>query len=316
MKKYFWRLLCVLFVFTLYASVAQAEPLRLFVIGNSFSRNATQYLPELAKEGGHELIIGRAELGGCNLKEHWERAAAEIANPNDPYGSPYSGTDKSMARLKTGGKSLRQLLAGNKWDVITMQQASIYSGALDSYRPYARNLYDFVHKLQPQAKIVFHETWPYRSDSRDFTRIDGDIRATDQQSMWEHLHQAYYTEAADLGIAVIPNGDAFWKVDSDPKWGYKKDPNFDISKAVEPALPDQTHSLNGGYWWSKGKLRFDSHHANTAGRYLGALVWYGFLFNESPEKLTFVPEGVPADFAAQLRKVAWQVVQDNPRPLK
>jgi hypothetical protein len=119
-----------------------------------------------------------------------------------------------------------------------------------------------------------------------------------------------------LGIAVIPNGDAFWKVDSDPEWSYKKDPNFDISKAVEPALPDQTHSLNVGYRWSKDKLRFDSHHANAAGCYLGALVWYGFLFHESPEKLTFVPEGVPADFAAHLRKVAWEVVTNNPRPLK
>ena len=41
------------------------KPLRVFLIGNSFSQNATRYLPELAKEGGHQLELGRAELGGC-----------------------------------------------------------------------------------------------------------------------------------------------------------------------------------------------------------------------------------------------------------
>lgn len=59
----------------------------------------------------------------------------------------------------------------------------------------------------------------------------------------------------------------------------------------------------------KDKLAFDSHHANDAGCYLGSLVWYGFLFNESPTQLQFTPESVPANFAAQLRKGAWSTVK-------
>jgi len=59
------------------------------------------------------------------------------------------------------------------------------------------------------------------------------------------------------------------------------------------------------------KFSKDAHHANAAGEYLGALVWYGFLFNESPEKLTFVPSEVGLEFAAHLRKVAWAVVCDT-----
>jgi hypothetical protein len=66
-----------------------------------------------------------------------------------------------------------------------------------------------------------------------------------------------------------------------------------------------------GYSLNKEKLNFDSHHAGPAGCYLGALVWYGFLFEESPTKLTFKPESVPADFAKQLRKTARSIVKKN-----
>lgn len=305
MKKLFRSLpLWLLFVLVLFGSAAHARTVILFLIGNSFSRNATQYLPQLAKEGGHELIIGRAELGGCSLERHWRHAAAFEANPDDANGNPYSGK-----------KSLKALLGENTWDVVTIQQASTYSGDPASYRPYAQNLVHYIKKLQPEAEVVFHQTWAYRSDANYFTRISGDTRAKSQREMWEHSRAAYHTLAKELGLRIIPNGDAFYAVNSDSQWGYKKDPNFDFKKPAAPALPDQTNSLHVGYRWNKAKtkLTFDANHANAAGCYLGALVWYGFLFNESPEKLTFVPPGVSPEFAAHLRKVAWQTVQQATR---
>lgn len=48
-----------------------------------------------------------------------------------------------------------------------------------------------------------------------------------------------------------------------------------------------------------------------AGQYLGGLVWYGCLFRESTENLPFVPSGLSPEFAAQLRKVASQVIQEE-----
>ena len=38
----------------------KGKSLRVFLIGNSFSQNATRYLPELAREGGHTLELGIA----------------------------------------------------------------------------------------------------------------------------------------------------------------------------------------------------------------------------------------------------------------
>jgi len=291
-------LLCLILVTVAFANGAQARTVRLFVIGNSFSGNATRYLPQLAKEGGHELVMRRAELGGCSLQRHWNLVEAAEANPDDPKNKPY------------GGKSLRELLSSGTWDIVTIQQYSLLSGDVETYRPYAQKLRDFVKKLQPQAEVVVHQTWAYRSDAKGFSHIGGGKRAQSNREMWEKSRAAYHTIAAELGARLIPTGDAFWSVTSDPQWEYKKDPKFDFAKPVYPALPDQTHSLHAGYGWKeKTTLTFDANHANDAGCYLGALVWYGFLFNESPEKLTFAPPKVPAAFAAHLRQVAWRTVQ-------
>jgi hypothetical protein len=130
--------------------------------------------------------------------------------------------------------------------------------------------------------------------------------------MWERSRAAYHEIARELDVRILPVGDAFWRISSDPKWGYQPDASFDAQKAVFPSLPDQTNSLHVGYRWSADKkLGKDANHANVAGQYLGGLVWYGMLFRESPEKLDFVPAGVPQDFAAQLRIVAAQVVKEH-----
>lgn len=276
---------------------AKSDTLRLFLIGNSFSRNAARFLPQLAEEGQHPLVIGRAEIGGCSLQKHWELAEAAEKNPDDPKGKPYNG------------KSLRMLLSEGKWDVVTIQQNSMNSGYVESYLPYARKLHDFIQSIQPQARVVFHQTWAYRSDSKDFTLIESGLNARNAKEMWKKLHKAYYSVASAIGMEVIPVGDAFRKASKGEK-AYRADRNFDFSNPVYPALPDQTYSLHTGYYWTENeKLNFDSHHANEAGCYLGGLVWYTFLFEDSPVKLTFTPEGVPAEFASHLRKIASKVVK-------
>ncbi len=280
-----------------YFTENKTDTLHLFLIGNSFSQNAGRYLPQLAEEGNHPLVIGRAEIGGCPLQKHWELAELAEKNPNDPKGKPYNG------------KSLRMLLSIGKWDVVSLQQYSLFSGDVSTYMPYARKLYDFIKSIQPNTRIVFHQTWAYRIDSKDFSRIGGNQSAKNSAEMWEKSRAAYRTVASELGMKIMPVGDAFWKVNSDKKWAFKPDTKFDFSNPVYPNLPNQTNSLHRGYSWDKSKkLVFDSHHANEAGCFLGSLVWYTFLFNESPVKLNFVPQEVAPDFAGYLKKVAKSVV--------
>lgn len=276
----------------------KTDTLHLFLIGNSFSQNAARYLPQLAKEGGHNLVIGRAEIGGCTLKKHWELAELAAKNTEDPKGKPYNG------------KSLRMLLSQGTWDVVTMQQYSFHSGDVETYQPYARKLYDLIRTLQPNAKVVLHQTWAYRSDSKDFSLTGENVYAKNAEEMFRMSRAAYQTVAKELDVKIIPVGDAFRKVSSGKKWGYQPDLKFDFSNPANPDLPKQDNSLHRGYYRDNSqKLVFDSHHANEAGCYLGSLVWYTFLFGESPVKLKFVPKEVSPDFAVYLKKTAKSVVR-------
>lgn len=294
------RVATLLAVVLVVVSGAEARTLRLFSVGNSFSNNATRLLPELARSGGHELILGRAVTGGCSFERHWNAVEATLANPEDPKGRIYSG------------KTLWDNLRTGQWDVITIQQYSLHSTDYGTYQPFADKLHAHLRQLQPQAEIVLHQTWAYRRDAPRFGQTGDGRHAASQQEMWERSRAAYWQLAQRVHARVIPVGDAFWRVDSDPQWGYRVDQGFDPRTAVHPALPPSRNSLHVGYRWNaEKKLVMDANHANVAGEYLGALVWYAFLFDESPERLAYVPAGVTPEFAAHLRKVAWQVVRET-----
>jgi hypothetical protein len=117
---------------------------------------------------------------------------------------------------------------------------------------------------------------------------------------------------------LIPVGDAFHRADTDSQWGYKPDARFDPKTAIEPALPEQGHSLHAGWRWlknnktGKATLSLDGHHANENGCYLAGCVWFEFLFGESVVGNKFTPKGMSAETAAFLQKVAHDTVSASP----
>ena len=66
-----------------------------------------------------------------------------------------------------------------KWDYVTVQQGSAYSGVYETFEPYLTEIINFIKKTSPPSKIVFHRTWAYEngSDHGDFPRYlcDSDI---------------------------------------------------------------------------------------------------------------------------------------------
>jgi hypothetical protein len=275
--------LFVLLSVCLTAGAQKVKKARLFIIGNSFSQNAATYLPQLAREGKIDLEIGRAELGGCSLERHWKLA------------------EKNEKAYK--GQSLRDMLGKGAWDMVTIQQYSLLSGDPASYEPYARQLVSLIRELQPKAKIFIHQIWAYRNDAASFGKINGETRAKTAEEMHQHVRAAYHKTAEELGLTVIPSGDAFAAMNTDPAWRYKKDAAYNFDAPTSPQLPDQTNSLHVGYIWRSGKLAFDANHANAAGCYLGSLVWYRTLLGGNVKKVRFTPDAVPAPMAAQFKKV-------------
>lgn len=277
------------------ANAQYTDTLRLMIIGNSFSQNAAKYLKEIAAENDKFLIIGRAELGGCSLERHWNLAEASEA---DSTHKPYNG------------KSLKMLLAEQPWDIVTIQQNSMNSTDISTYRPYARQLYDYIKGYLPDAEVVLHQTWAYRADANRFGSIGNGRHAASEREMWQASRLAYHTIAAELGIRLMPVGDAFWYAGQKRKYRYVKDTSFDFDNPVYPALPDQQNSLHTGYHWNK-EVTFvlDANHANNYGCYLGSLVWYASLFDKTPEKVKYIPEGMDEKFVKHLRKVAAKVMR-------
>ena len=279
---------------------SEPKTVRILTIGNSFSANATKYLQDLTKAGGHTLIHNSLVIGGSSFQVHADKTKAE-----------------GKARLYQNGEDLVANLTADRWDYVTIQQASIKSHDFATYQPYAGLLRDLITKHAQQAKLLIHQTWAYRVDDPRFTKPNGKSgEPKTQEEMYRGLTAAYDRLAIDFAALIIPVGDAFFRADTDSKWGFKPDMNpFDPKTAKRPELPAQTHSLHVGWHWAKSKdgkkisLSMDGHHANLAGEYLGACVWYEVLFGESAVGLAFIPKGLPAAHARFLQETAHAAVQ-------
>ena len=271
---------------------------KLLATGNSFSRNATQFLPDIVKAGGDSLTLKQISLSGAPLAVHWTNAAAFQSGATNAQAAAWSA------------------LKEQKWDFVTFQQSSMNSFKVETYRPFAKLLHDYIKTQAPTAEVVIHETWAYREDEPLFNKDFS------QRDMYAQLRQAYSTIASELGCRLIPVGDAFQNARTDPAWkGVFPDPNFDYKNPKHPALPDQTHSLNVGYSWKTDKngkmsLALDARHASIAGRYLAAAVWYEFLFGHSVVGNTFTPQELTAADVAVLQRIAHQTVADSLKPKK
>jgi len=287
---------------TVSAEKGDVRQIRLLAIGNSFSGNASKYLKDIVKDSGNcELVFAHASIGGCPMEKHWNLAQKYEANPDDPEGKPYTFNGKKA--------SLKEILQGGKWQYVSIQQFSMFSYKIDTYRPYAKNLYDYIKKYAPDAEVIIHQTWAYRADDKQLFK-DGFTSV----KMYQQLTDAYTTIAKELGCRIIPVGAAFQLAYESPEWQFKHDDSFDYKNAKPPELPKEVHSLNAGYSWKDKKLNFDSHHANSAGEYLGGCVWFEFFFKEDVRKIKFKPQKMSDEDATFLRDIAHRVVTDNTRP--
>ncbi|MDF3055788.1 MAG: hypothetical protein K0R17_3 [Rariglobus sp.] len=288
--------------------VAGAQgPLRVLCVGNSFSRDAIFYLPELAKAGGKALVLSNANIGGCSLERHVRHL--KQAEAGDPEGKAYKNT-VNPGTGETAGLSLPDLLSAQPWDIVTLQQWSQQSYKPETFQPFADELIAAIRKYAPTAEIVVHETWAYREDHPFFQENDGFTPA----KMYDGLSATYKNFAASKGFRVIPVGDGFNLARQTPRWTYTADAGFDVKNPPAGQLPDQRTSLNIGWRWIKDKtgnvsFTLDAIHCNAAGRYLGAAVWYLELFNTGTIPGDFTPKGLAPEDAADLRAHALAAVK-------
>lgn len=280
--------------------------IKVLTIGNSFADNSTQYLSELAASNDVTIKVGKANIGGSSMERHAGHLAAFLKDPQDPDGSPYR--DRSNA--DEDPYSLIEALKSDDWDFVTIQQLSRESFKPETHEPYASQLVNAIREYAPQAEILVHQTWAYRTDSPFF-----EDESLSQQSMYERLTAAYDELAERYGLRVIPVGDAFQIARGMPRfYQVTPDPNFDYDNPTVGELPNQKGSMVAGWYWRKNKdteiqeFRLDANHANVFGKYLGACAFYEVLTGLNSRELTWYPNGMTDREAADLRQAVHKAV--------
>ena len=167
--------------------------MKILSIGNSFSQDAHKWLHTIAKQNGFELETTNLYIGGCTLERHWKNVIENIAD----YDLEINGGE-SIGKI-----SIDDALKRDKYDFITFQQQSGLSGIIDSYFPFLSNLDIIVRELQPDAKIFFHQTWAYDTNSthNDFVKYNNN-----QSIMFDKIIEASEKAAEEIDAPIIPTG--------------------------------------------------------------------------------------------------------------
>lgn len=262
---------------TLCVSAFAQETLKVLAIGNSFSEDAVEYeLHPIAKGAGVKMIIGNMYISGCTIETH----VANMKQNKADYSYRKIGVD---GKKKTTEKyTLAQALKDEKWDIITVQQASGLSGMLESYAELPE-LTSWIRENAPQAEIVFHQTWAYAKDATHPQFVNYE---NNQSKMQSAIKYASVKGARQARIArIIPCLDA-----------------IQTARGGNP----ETSITRDGY-----------HLSPRFGRYVAAGTWFEYLTGKRLAESTYRPKDVTdkelqsAQMAVQRAIYGWVPVGKN-----
>ena len=306
MKKFFALVLLAAAVTA--ACAAEKRPLRVLMIGNSFSLSVMRELPKIVDaQDEYALDITSLYIGGCSLERHINEYEAAKKNPNH---RPYSLDRyiKGQGKLQRVKSNLIEALDAGKYDVITIQQASPKSFSLESWEPWGDKLVAIVREKQPQAKLLIHQTWSYRSNSPLLKKW-----GFTQETMFLKVREVVADRAKHFGCDVIPMGEAvqLWRARTAKVTPLRMSAE-EQKKYVYPKLPPSRSykgDLVGSYRYNrKKKLSRDLSHLNGDGNYLQGCVWFAYLFGTDAEKIAYKPKFLSPKEAALIRKCAADAV--------
>ena len=175
---------------------------KVLMIGNSFSIYNLREMPNVAAAMGKKLDLASLYIGGCSLQRHWSNVEAAATNAAfRPY--RFDRRIDGVAVVERGKANIPEALVLDKWDVVTVQQASHFSWQPDTFEPFGGSLVAKIRELAPQAKIFVQETWSYPPWDKRLKKF-----GFDQAEMYRRLHAAYASFAGRYGLDVIPVGTA------------------------------------------------------------------------------------------------------------
>jgi hypothetical protein len=227
------------------------------MIGNSYSDDTAEYLPEIAKDFDFgEVEFGVLYIGGCNIQKHYENSQTGYKSYEFRYYQNGAWTKKYGNELK----SLEYGVTFKDWDYITLQQSSVQSGVVSSYGESLDKLITYVKQTatNENMQLIWNMTWAYANDYSS-TQKNG---YSNQISMYNLIANAVETKiATNMNfVAISPAGTA-------------------VQNARTSILGD---TLN----------RDGTHLTYDVGRYIAAMSMFCSLTGYTVDDITYVPAGL------------------------
>lgn len=239
----------------------KTSPLKVLMIGNSFSESCLRETPRIAKAMGCPLDLSNLYIGGCSLKTHWDNvvAGSVIGPAFRPY--RYNRWTDGVHTVSNGTANIVEALESEQWDVVVLQQASHSSWDATTYDYAITYLINLIRRKRPGAKIMLQETWSYPPWDKRLKKF-----GFDGPEMYRRLHAAYEKFGKMFKLEIIPVG------------------------SVAETVPDRNRLFTE-----------PDFHFNKEGQYLQGLVWTATLFGVDVSRCPYVPAGVDPARAEVLR---------------
>ena len=169
---------------------------KILMVGNSFSLNATKYVPAMCAEQGVDVTIGILYRSGETLENHLINAQS-----NDAIYTYYERTSiNGVTNLTTHTNfTFSQALERNEWEYVTFQQRSSDSNKYETYQPFLTDLKSFVEtNLTQTVNYGVLQTWALSSTVNP-----------NQQEAYTSIVGAYRQAMIDSDLSfILPAGTA------------------------------------------------------------------------------------------------------------
>ena len=251
------------------------KSLNVLTIGNSFSQPlaSSTALPLAVKKIGKKINYGHLSEGGLSL----DKINTYIQNGKTLEFKTFFTADDGTITENKSNTSIVNALKKYEWDIVTIQQRSIYSHDEEKYQTYVNNIINKIHEIAPNAKIVWHLTWSFDRfastvDNTGFN-FNGSIEKRD--NMYDNIVNTYNNKVKKFVDDVIPVGYA-----------------IQLYRYRLPVIePEEDFTSKDHY-----HLNYLSYsRGNSGGTYLQTICWCYKLFGDAPTIKQFYPYMMDGD---------------------
>lgn len=185
--------------FDFYPIPNKTAELKVLTIGNSFSQDTWEYVPNILRQAGiNDATTAYTFISGGTLEDYYNLM---LSGASDTIRMNKSTNSADFGGIPADTYSLEQVLTSEVWDIVVLQQRSLGSYDFTTFEPYMSSLIGYIKNKVKNRKlcIMFNMVW---SGEESYTRENENKRYND-------IVQCTKEMIAQVGIPyVIPNGTA------------------------------------------------------------------------------------------------------------